>query len=484
MKIIGLCLALATGVAALAADATAPNIVFILTDDQSWTDLATPMDPAVPAGGSEYFRTPNMTRLATEGMRFPSGYASATICTPTRRSIQYGMTPARQRGTEFLSPFDPQGKLSLPQALKRANAAYRCAHFGKWGEVMSGGWKPHPERAGFDESDPGMAANPAALGYDESDGVTGNFDGGFYLWRYVGQDSRRNHDADVDPDPKRTFSVTGRATAFMEREAKARRPFYLQVSYYAIHTAYQARPATIAKYANAGLPPRQLLPGLAPMLEDLDAGVGQLLDAIDRLGLRDNTYVFFSADNGGELAPRITAPEILALPPRNHPLRNAKQSLYEGGIRVPFIVRGPGIAGGSVCRVPVVGYDLLPTFAALAGDRTPLPAEIDGGSLVQLFKDPVNGAVKRNAPGLVFHRPLHRTQPHSALRVGDFKLVLTWAGPWQIAQRELFNLTEDIGEQNNLAERMRPKADEMTATLIAYLRSVDAQVAPEITKQP
>jgi arylsulfatase A-like enzyme len=158
-------------------------------------------------------------------------------------------------------------------------------------------------------------------------------------------------------------------------------------------------------------------------------------------------------------------------------LRLTKQYLYEGGIRVPFMVRGPGVKAGSVCREPVAQYDLLPTFYELAGGREPLPAEIDGGSLRPLLEDPASGVVKRLMPGLVFHRPLLKSQPHSALRVGDFKLVVTWSGPWQVAKRELFNLAKDIGEQQNLAENMPGKADEMSATLIAYLKSVNAETA-------
>ena len=443
-----------------------PNIIFILTDDQGWADLNSPMDPAVPEGACSYFHTPNMDRLAREGMRFSSGYSSAPLCTPTRRSIQFGMTPARQRGTEFVSDsFAPKGHLSIPQALKRANPSYRCAHFGKWGEVMSG--------KSYMDKNP--AANPGALGYDESDGLTGNGTGTCYHNIHDKANAHRNHVCESDADPKLTFSVTGRAISFMERQASEKRPFYLQVSYYAIHTAYQARQATLDKYAGKGEPPRQVLAGVAPMLDDLDDGVGQLLAAIDKLGIGENTYVFFSSDNGGE--PGKMSAERRSQPARNHPLRMTKQYLYEGGIRVPFMVRGPGVKAGAICREPVAQYDLLPTFYELAGGREPLPAEIDGGSLLPLLEYPASGTVKRLMTGLVFHRPLLKAQPHSAFRAGDFKLVITWSGPWQVAKRELFDLAKDIGEQQNLAETMPAKADEMSAALIAYLKSINAETA-------
>jgi arylsulfatase A-like enzyme len=340
---------------------------------------------------------------------------------------------------------------------------------------MSGTWRKNPELAGYDEIEPESAANPTALGYDESDGLTSNGTGTFYHPTYRPKDAHRNCICEPDADPKRTFSVTQRSIAFMERQVREKHPFYLQVSYYAIHTAYQARQATLDKYAGKGEPPRQVLAGVAPMLDDLDDGVGQLLDAIDKLGIGENTYVFFSSDNGG--SPDPMSAERQSQPARNHPLRLTKQYLYEGGIRVPFMVRGPGVKAGSVCREPVAQYDLLPTFYELAGGREPLPAEIDGGSLRPLLEDPASGAVKRLMPGLVFHRPLLKSQPHSALRVGDFKLVVTWSGPWQVAKRELFNLAKDIGEQQNLAENMPGKADEMSATLIAYLKSVNAETA-------
>ena len=469
-----LCAALALSAgglpAAPAQPAASPNIVFILTDDQGWADLNTPMDPNVPEGSSSFFSTPAMSRLAAEGMRFPNGYASAPICTPTRRSIQFGMTPARQRGTDFVSDsFVPKNHLSIAQALKRADPSYRCAHFGKWGEHMAGPWTPPPDY------NPNSEAHPKYLGYDESDGLTGNLTGTQYFPSVYGKEkAKQDVILNPDPDPKRTFSVTARAIAFMERQTAEKRPFYLQVSYYAIHLALQARKETIAKYAAQSPMNRQMLAGLAPMLDDLDAGVMQLLNAIDRLGIKDKTYIFFSSDNGG--SPEKAVGERKDLPQRNHPLARGKQTLYEGGIRVPFIVRGPGVKAGAVCREPVAQYDLLPTFYDLAGGREPLPADVDGGSLQPLMEN--SGAVKRSLPALVFHRPGLASLPHSAIRSGDYKLVVQWKGPWQVAKRELFDLSRDIGETNNLAEKMPEKADELAGILISYLKSVNAEAAP------
>jgi arylsulfatase A-like enzyme len=216
--------------------------------------------------------------------------------------------------------------------------------------------------------------------------------------------------------------------------------------------------------------------GNGPMLDDLDVGVGQVLDALDRLGLADNTYVFFCSDNGGApLPPQQVRKDARD---RNHPLAGAKQQLAEGGIRVPFIVRGPGVAAGAVCREPVTAYDLLPTFYALAGGREPLPEEIDGGNMGPILRGGGTGAeIRRAAPGLVFHRP-KAGRKESVLRQGDFKLVLIWSGPGRIASRELYDLSTDIGEKNNLAKTMPDKAAAMEAALVGYLEAVNAETAP------
>ena len=445
-----------------------PNILFILTDDQGWSDFSTALDPKYPEAACSYFETPNMNRFAQEGIRFLSGYAPAPMCTPTRRSIQFGMTPARQRGTEFLGQFSPKGHKSIAQYIKQADSSYRCAVFGKWGEAMSGTW-----------TNQNLEANPDVLGYDESDGPhTGNVTGTYYHPKLGAEMEARNYICESDPDPKRTFSVTERAISFMRRRVEKKQPFYLQVNYYAIHTAYQALQTTMDKHAKkTGFPQRQVSKEIAPMLEDLDAGIGELLQAVDSLGLGDNTYIVLSSDNGGEFFKGKRPEAFGSLPQRNAPLLFVKGMLYEGGIRVPFIVRGPGIQPGAICREPVALYDLLPTFYELAGGCGPLPDDIDGGSLCPLFEHPEAGTVNRQLSGLVFHRPLVKRRPVSALRLGDYKLIVNWAGPWKVKNRELYNLTEDIGETKNLADQLPGKTDEMTELLVSYLRSVNAEVA-------
>ena len=307
-----------------------PNFVFILTDDHGWSQLSFAMDPDVGQAASEFLETPNMARLAEQGMRFASGYSPAPLCTPTRRSIFCGMTPARQRGTEFASDFDWEGRLTLPLALKQADSSYRTAHFGKFGSRMG--------------------ADPEQVGFDESDGVTTNSTGG------MPTPMEERGRSVTKQDPKLAFSITERAIDFVERQVSDRRPFYVQLSHYAAHLQVQTRPESLAKFEEKGRPDRAVTHAFSGMLFDLDETVGLMLDALDEAGVAGSTYVILMADNGG----RGTIPgaqDSLAAP--NRPLNGAKHTLLEGGIRVPFLVTGPGVKPNSISRVPVTGYDLL-----------------------------------------------------------------------------------------------------------------------------
>lgn len=435
------------------------------------------MHPDIPDSRCSYLVTPNLERLAAAGMRFTSGYSPGPLCTPTRRALLVGMTAARDRGSEFKSNFfNPSEHLTIPKALKAVDPAYRSAHFGKWGENME--------------------ASPAQCGYDESDGDTGNLTGnGPSNWRQGGEQTS------PQPDPKLIFSLTDRAIDFITRQAREGRPFYMQVSHYAAHLQIQARPETIRKYAAKGAPPRTFPHEWAAMVEDMDVGIGKLLDKLEALGLTKNTYVIMSADNGGSPYGRnnprylkmlnVSGPEGRAgaanapatnpnaapdALPDNFPLRGAKQWLYEGGIRVPFIVRGPGIKPGSWSHEPVAQYDLLPTMVDLAGGTKPLSRELDGGSLRTLFENEGRGTVRRAIPGLVFHRP---ARGYSAYRSGDWKLVITWGPDGNPSRKELFDLSKDIGEQNNLATSRPEKTAEMWGVLSKYLKDVNAETVAD-----
>jgi arylsulfatase A-like enzyme len=385
-------------------------------------------------------------------MRFSSGYSPAPLCTPTRRSILCGTTAARS-GSEFASRWKPTDHLTMPRALKQADPLYRTAHFGKWGEQMN--------------------ATPEETGYDASDGLTGNVTGGMPNSLNPGMANAGHNNTPEfytnQKDPKLTGHVTDRTLAFMRESVQTGKPFYVQASYYAVHLSIVCREETLKRVQARGEPDRQYTPAFAAMLEEMDAGVGRLLDGLKQLGIEDNTYIVFTADNGGRGTVPGYDPKRI---PANHPLTGAKHSLYEGGIRVPFIMKGPGIPAGKVCPVPVAGYDFLPTFYALAGGTKPLPAEVDGVSLIPLFLNP-NAPLARTAGGLIFHRPGNRV---SVIRDGEYKLLVNWDRRGGIASRELYRFAPDPREQDrNIAEQEPERAARLQATLLAYLKSVNAE---------
>jgi arylsulfatase A-like enzyme len=432
--------------------APAPNFIFILADDLGWTSLSQAMDDHLAGSHSDYHETPALERLARRGMRFAQGYAPDALCCPTRRSIQFGQTPTRQGDERFPERYGAgqPARLTIPRMLKATDARYRTAHFGKW-DLRSGLF-------------------PEDLGYDESDGNTGNRHGD------VSSDNASKWEAHyLNNDPKRITTLTDRAVNFLRRNHAAGTPFFLQLSHYATHVDMQTREKTYDKYMAKPRGRIHANPAWAGMLEDLDTGIGRLLDEVDRLGIAGNTYIVFMADNGAaEFIPpvsnKLAHPSAFSGPSRNSPLRGGKWVLYEGGIRVPFIVSGPGVKAGSQCDVPVVGWDLLPTFADLAGYRGPMPTDLDGASFRGLLASG-QGAVARPQDPLIFHR-YASGYPHSAIRVGDEKLVKIW----KTGTLELYDLRADPGERSDLASQRPERVKALHDQLMAYLRGVDAEV--------
>lgn len=317
--------------AAWPAGSARPNIILMLADDQGWDGTSVEMARGVVTSKSAVIQTPNLERLAAQGMRFSQAYAPAPVCSPTRIAIQTGMSPAALHWTKAAPPEEGR-KLLEPRLIKQIptevttvgellrQAGYATAHYGKW-HIAGGG----PERHG----------------YDESDGDTGN----------------ENALKFTDPNPVDIFGMAEKAEAFMRKSQAAGRPFYLQLSWNALHASQNALRATLAKYEQlTGGSADDKRTSLAAISEDLDTGVGRVLDAIERLGLSPNTYVIYMSDNGSGGGGG-----------RRGGLNGGKGSAWEGGIRVPFIVRGPGVPAGGWCPVPVVGQDLLPTFCAWAG---------------------------------------------------------------------------------------------------------------------
>jgi arylsulfatase A len=450
------------GASALAAERP-PNFLLILSDDHGWSQVSQTMHPDVPEARSSYLRTPNIDRLGREGLRFSSGYSPAPLCTPTRRSILCGTTAARS-GSEFASRWMPADHLTMPKALKQANAAYQAAHFGKWGEQMN--------------------ATPEQAGYDASDGVTGNNTGGMPTTLNLKTSGKKkaghNNTAPFytnQADPKLTDHVTDRTIAFMRESVKRNKPFFVQASYYAVHLSIVCREETLKRVQARGTPDRQYTPAFAAMLEEMDAGVGRLLDGIRELGIDDNTYIVFIADNGGRLTVPGFDPQRL---PGNHPLTGGKHELYEGGIRVPFVVKGPGIPRGAVSHVPVASYDLLPTFYDLAGARASLPADVDGVSLKMVWREPATAKLTRPAGGLIFHRPVRGV---SAIRQGEYKLLLNWDKNGSVASRELYRFNPDPRETGrDIAKQEPDRVRQLETALLAYLKTANAETAQTVPK--
>ncbi len=416
------------GLGLASALAKPPNIILILTDDQGWNNTEVPMIQSRADTRSDYYLTPSFKRLADAGMTFSQAYAPHPVCSPSRHAIQFGMTPAKlkktsNRAVNYPEPFPAR---AIPQVLKSIDPTYRAAHFGKW----------H------------MYHHPAELGYDASDGRTGN-----HTARQLTTDQTKHFPHD---DPKRSVSLTDNAVQFIRHQAHTGAPFYLQVSHYAIHLSAEAKPATLARHKARTPGKIHTAYWYAAMIDDLDQAVGRILDVLDELQLTDNTYVFLTSDNGG------TARQY---PHFNKPLRAGKGSYYEGGLRVPFFAAGPGIEPGSYSSVPVVGYDLLSTFADLAGSAEKQPKDIEGGSVKPVLLNGGRGVVQRPRVGLHFYRPLD-----SVLIRDGHKLRRTH----RTGEIELYDLAEDLSETTNLVAAKPRLVKRMQAGLEDWIKEIDA----------
>jgi arylsulfatase A len=424
-----------------AAAAQRPNFVFILGEGHGWSSTSVQMDDAVPESKSAFARTPNLERLAQSGMRFANFYAPSPRCTPSRVSLLTGKSPAQLHMT-FVnegrrdSGTNPNGRVITPSASTELpasettiaellkGAGYATAHFGKW----------HVGRTG-----------PSRHGFDESDGPTNN----------GGPEDVAN------PHPKQLYGMTERGMDFMVRQVQAGKPFFLQLSHYASRQGGDASPQALAAVKSWGvnLNERELAQAAADL--DLDIALGLLLKKLDETGTTSNTYVIFTTDHGS--------------PGRNPPLAGGKGTISEGGLRVPFIIRGPGIPAGTCLHVRAIGEDLFPTIAALAHVSEPVPKGIEGGSLLPGLTNPVKATIKRPREEFVVHFPHYDKNaigPASAIYLGDLKLIRAY----ETGVLRLFNIAKDPGERHDLAQEMPDKARELNRRLTDYLVTVSAQM--------
>ena len=431
---------LAVVLAAGAIAAPRYNVVFILIDDMGYADTG--------AYGNTYHLTPNIDRLAAEGMRFTDAYAAAPNCSPTRASIMTGHWPARVGITQYLpGNYLPYAKLLQPElpeglpvdetiiAQPLAAAGYATASIGKW---HLGGGQYLPERRGF--------------GLNFAGGEWGHHLSMFPPFRQP-----------PIPDARPGEYLTDRLTLESEKFMEAHRdqPFFLYLPLYAVHAPIQAKKDLMAKYDKRRDPTGRNNVAYAAMVEGVDECVGRVTAKLRELGIEDRTVVFFFSDNGGVESRAF-----------NGGLRRGKGWLYEGGIREPLIVRWPGvIKPGSVCRVPVSSIDFYPTILAITGAADLAGHTADGEDLTPLLR----GAGSLNRDALYWHYPHYSNAggpPTGAIRQGDWKLLEFF----EDGRAELYNLREDPAETDNLAARMPEKTKSLREKLRRWRRSVKAKM--------
>lgn len=448
-----------------------PNIVFIVADDLGWTGLG--------SYGNQLHETPAIDQLAKDGILFTNAYSAATICSPTRASILTGKSPAKLNyttwredarrpyihGNNKLIPpttiYDlPREEISIARVLQ--DAGYYTAHVGKW---HVGGEGFFPEAHGFDVNIGG-----SQWGAPESYWAPFRGDNVFTDYRYIpGIDVGM-----LDSDVYLTDLLTDKALGVIDKAHRHNRPFFLNLWYFTPHTPIEGKPEFVEYFTRKGTPDmRHSNYEYAAMVKSLDENTGRLLDRLDQLGLSDNTIVIFYSDNGGRVGPYgdydMTAD--------HYPLRSGKGSLYEGGIRVPLIIRWPGVTReGTKSAVPVTSYDFYPTLL----DATNLEgcedhnAEVEGISIVPILKDP---SFVPDRDNLFWHYPHYyfppvATTPKSAVRSNEWKLIQFY----EDGSLELYNLKEDIGETTNLVETHPETARELHELLREWRIKVNAQL--------
>lgn len=445
---VALAFALSCSALLSAARAAAPaqklNVVLILADDFGWTDLH--------CYGSEYYESPHIDQLAREGVKFTQAYSACTVCSPSRAALLTGKYPARLHITDWIPGLPPENpKLLVPDWTKYLplteftianalhDAGYATASIGKWHLGDAPYW---PDKHGFDINIAGTEApNPKSY---------------FAPYKIV--------TLPEGPDGEYLTDRLGvEAVHFIEQHKD--KPFFLYLPHFAVHLPVQAKQALIEKYRAKRHPgQKQNNAGYAGMIESMDDTVGLVRKKLEELKLADHTLVIFASDNGGRV-PTTS----------NLPLRVGKGSCYEGGTRTPLIVYWPGVTkAGSVCDTPVIGMDLYKTILEATGVSAGAEKGVDSVSLVPLLRR--TGTPHRDA--LYWHYPHYQhyqlggTTPYGAIRLGDYKLIEFYDD----MRVELYNLRDDIGEQNNLAAQMPDKVEELRSRLHAWRQEVGAQM--------
>jgi arylsulfatase A-like enzyme len=430
-----------------------PNMVFLLVDDLGWGDFG--------CYGAKFNETPNIDKLAADGMRFSNAYAACTVCSPSRAAILSGCSPARLHLTDWIAGHNnPTAKLAipdwkmkidhervlLPEALKKGG--YSTAFFGKWHLMPNG----QPDMKEHFPTDHGFDINIGGCEWGQPKGPG----------KYFSPFGMPNLD-DGKPGDYLTDKLTDQALAFLDK-TKRDTPFLLYFSYYTVHGPLMAPPALVTKYQEKAKDFKNeknefLNPARAGMVESLDTSIGRIVKKLEAMGIAENTLIILTGDNGGDNEKTPGG------------LRNFKGFAHEGAVREPLIAKWPGkIAKGSACDEMVIGMDFYPTLLEFAR-MDPLPAEHqDGISIAPLL----TGAKKKlERDTLYWHYPhYHRTKPYGAIRKGDLKLIEFF----EDGRLELFDLKADPYERDDLAKAMPEKAAELLVKLKGWRKEVNAQM--------
>jgi arylsulfatase A len=423
-----------------------PNIVLILGEAQGWASMSTPLDDRHPEGSkSDFILTPHLDQLASAGMRFSDFYAASPRCTPTRAALVTGLSPARLHMTfvneggqqDVTHPGDkvitPHAETELPPHLKTMagmlhEAGYATAHFGKW----------HLGRR-----------DPREYGFDESDGPNGN----------------EGPDRVESANPKQCYAIAQLGMDFMTRQVKAGKPFFLQLSEYPGRGAAPALPETmevVRQRLGTRLDFNRITTAAGD--EEIDKTIGLLLARLKDLGALENTYVIYTADHGAQ-GRRA-----------NGMLTNGKGTVWEGGLRVPLLVSGPGVQAGTFSHQRGSTVDLLPTIAELAGiSPADWPAALEGGSLAKVLGGDPHAPVKRVREEFVVHFPHYDKDdlgPASAIYLENYKMIRLY----ESAQRRVFDVDSDVGEQHDLAPTRPDLVSALDQRLSDYLAQAKAQL--------
>ena len=452
-----------------------PNLLFFFVDDMGWQDTSVPFH-SEPTLLNRDYRTPNMEKLASQGLQFTNAYA-CSICSPSRVSLMTGQNAARHKvtcwtlrkdtsparpGKQFLpvnwnlNGLQPAGDTTrrsiaqdcLPELLRQGG--YRTIHAGKGHFGAQGTPGANPLNLGFDVNIAGSyMGGPGSYHGDHN--FSAAWRGGGNIWDVPGLEKYHGQEINL------TEAVTREAIRAVEKTVVDKKPFYLYMSHYAVHAPFEPDRRFLSNYASANWNLHKKK--YASMIESMDKSLGDLLETIDRLGVAEETVVIFMSDNG---SPQNN--------PRNLPLRGHKISGYEGGNRVPLIVNWPGVtAEGKRNATPVIIEDLFPTLLELA--RLEVPPN-DGKSWVPILQG--NTPSPATPRELLWHYPnFYNQPPYSSLRRGDWKLLY-----WHQSQTfELFNLAADIGETTNVASENPDRLRDMATRLDRQLKDKNAQFA-------